>query len=101
MLSPFTETFSTSEFIVLVWMITLSLEEARQIFSRGMFYYFSDLWNLIDVLIHSIYYAGLVMRTINQSHFMYQSAAKITMGLNAIPIYLRLFRLVFAMSAGS
>eukprot|EP00049_Salpingoeca_infusionum_P005565 m.93692 g.93692 ORF g.93692 m.93692 type:complete len:1531 (-) comp13006_c0_seq1:106-4698(-) len=82
---------SLTEYIVLVWMIVLFLEEVRQFVDQGdgLVGYFKDQWNFVDILNIGLYAFGFFIRRSDLENPATQVSSKTVFSFVAIGLILR------------
>eukprot|EP00053_Salpingoeca_punica_P025338 m.16890 g.16890 ORF g.16890 m.16890 type:complete len:1448 (+) comp7747_c0_seq1:367-4710(+) len=91
-LTQFDNTLSAAEYVLLIWFISLTVEEGRQLLHNGFFEYLGDSWNRLDATIISLYTAGFLYRISNLKATNVQVQSKAIFAINSILLFWRLAR---------
>ena len=91
-LLPFEDSLSWGEIALLYWFSVMVLVESFQLYNNGWYAYFSTFWNKNDVVIIVLYFFSFGLRMVGIGNYLYISDSKTILGMNAIPVYLRIVR---------
>ena len=91
-LIPFDRNLDFSEWVLLYWFTAMSIIEMRQIVYFTPREYIKSFWNFNDLLIIVLYFWSFIFRIISTERSLYEYDSKTILGMNAIPVYLRLVR---------
>ena len=81
-----------TEICLLVWVSIMVTTESYQIYQDGIRTYLSGVWNVNDLIIILLYFTSFGIRMIENTQFYYIMQSKTILGLNAIPVFLRIVR---------
>ncbi|XP_033100606.1 transient receptor potential cation channel subfamily M member-like 2 [Anneissia japonica] len=95
MLFNFNKETSVAEYILLFWVITLFMEEFRQMaqgephsWQLRLSFWIADYWNKVDVATLILFTVGFIMRLINESF----AASRIVFAIDLMLFYIRLLQ---------
>eukprot|EP00054_Salpingoeca_dolichothecata_P012515 m.69394 g.69394 ORF g.69394 m.69394 type:complete len:1427 (-) comp19982_c0_seq1:42-4322(-) len=91
-LTDFNDSLSTLEILLVIWFVSLMLEELRQFFSLGFYNWSKDGWNILDFTLVTLYWTGFLVRVSDLEDQEERIAAKTIMCLNTILLFSRLAR---------
>ncbi|XP_013398789.1 transient receptor potential cation channel subfamily M member 2 [Lingula anatina] len=99
LLTNFYPTVSTAEYILMVWVFTLLVEEVRQlladdasVFRLKLMSYIYDAWNVVDVVTLLFFLTGTVLRLIPGCEGCFE-AARIVLALNLMTFWFRILHI--------
>ena len=91
-LIPFERNLDFSEWLLLYWFTAMVVVEVKQMVHFTPREYFKSFWNFNDLLIIALYFWSFFFRIISTEKTRYEYDSKTVLGMNAIPVYLRLVR---------
>ena len=91
-LIPFERNLDFSEWLLLYWFTAMVVVEVKQMVHFTPREYFKSFWNFNDLLIIALYFWSFFFRIISTEKSRYEFDSKTILGMNAIPVYLRLVR---------
>ena len=91
-LIPFDRSFDLSEWVLLYWFTAMVIVEGKQMWQLTVREYLKSFWNVNDILIIFLYFWSFYYRLIGTERSIYSYNSKTILGMNAIPVYLRLIR---------
>ena len=91
-LIPFENNLDLSEWVLLFWFTAMVIVEIKQMFEFTPREYIKSFWNVNDIVIIVLYFWSFVFRMISTEKSRYEFDSKTILGMNAMPVYLRLVR---------
>eukprot|EP00051_Salpingoeca_urceolata_P006020 m.80019 g.80019 ORF g.80019 m.80019 type:complete len:1488 (-) comp14647_c0_seq3:1599-6062(-) len=95
-LTPFEDRLSSLEWVLIVWFVSLLLEECRQAIDMyttvGLKHYYHDSWNRLDMLILVVYFGSLFRRVEGLDKLSDQLDTKAMMAVASLLLWLRSLR---------
>ncbi|XP_041372305.1 transient receptor potential cation channel subfamily M member-like 2 [Gigantopelta aegis] len=98
LLVQFRSAFSIYEGVLIGWVFTIFVEEIRQVFMgtatslrSKIASYFTDSWNILDVITLVLFTVGMILRFIPGDNFL--EAARVILALNLVSFFLRILHI--------